>query len=513
MSRSGLPLALLSVAALAVAGLALPRGSAARAPGRIRRATIDEVEPIFRASGINLAPYEEPYEVFEVDGEAVAASSFGWYDRSGDGKIASFSVAVLPSARRMGIGERLVKSLVRQHPGARFEPWVISPKMAQLLEGLGFSSEGREWTPDSPHMTYETPSRAQARARKARVAAPPPPPPPPERIPEWTEMYRAPVRLDQLGLDGSALAEAIRLRAHYTADPNARDEKVAELRGKASPVPGLTLLSAPGRGDYWQLVLKVDPKGRDEGRVERMDRLRRRPEGSPARASFAQSLSELDRASLVLPRIEGEWPHPIYGKQALTLLAHAYPVDAFRRLVAYAVEASKRGLVSLPVELPPAPPKRLWPELDARWAAERAKPLVFEPVQRSGMAPGINAYLGTGRYDRVEIGHIVLAQSYGLIPSCADDLAVLQRAHGRAPVVEVSASTIRYALLRGRGLGRKLYDALIAHLLPQHPEGVYLVPNRCGSGDTSPDADRVWAALRRSYPHHGLVVFVPSEPQ
>jgi hypothetical protein len=113
----------------------------------------------------------------------------------------------------------------------------------------------------------------------------------------------------------------------------------------------------------------------------------------------------------------------------------------------------------------------------------------------------------------VEVGHIVLARSYGLVPSCADDLAVLQRTHGRAPVVEVSASTIRYALLRGRGRGRKLYDALIAHLLIQHPEGFYLVPNRCGSGDTSPDADRVWASLRRSHPHYGLVVFVPPEPQ
>jgi hypothetical protein len=245
--------------------------------------------------------------------------------------------------------------------------------------------------------------------------------------------------------------------------------------------------------------------------MERMDRLRRKPEGSPARASFSQSLSELDRAPLVLPPIEGEWPHPVYGKQALTLLAHAHPVDAFRRLVAYAVEASKRGLVSLPVELPPAPPKRLWPELDARYAAERAKPLVFEPVQRSGMAPGINAYLGTGRYDRVEIGFIALANHHGLVPSCADDLAVLQRTHGHAPVIEVSSSTIRYALLRGKGLGRKLYDGLIADLRTQHPEGFYLVPNRCGSGDTSPDADRVWASLRRTYPSRGLVLFVPPE--
>jgi GNAT superfamily N-acetyltransferase len=215
--KNGLSLALGSVAALAVAGAVVRRGSAARAPGRIRRAAYHEVEPVFRQSGINLAPYEEPYEVFEVDGEVVGASSFGWTNR-GDGKVASFSVAVRPSARRMGVGERLVKSLVRQHPGARFEPWVVSPKMAQLLEGLGFSSEGREWTPDSPHMTYEAPSRAERRAQKQRVTAPPPPPAPPAPVPEWTEVYRGPVRLDHLRLDGAGLAEAIQLRAQYAQD-------------------------------------------------------------------------------------------------------------------------------------------------------------------------------------------------------------------------------------------------------------------------------------------------------
>lgn len=235
------------------------------------------------------------------------------------------------------------------------------------------------------------------------------------------------------------------------------------------------------------------------------------PVGSAARASFSQRLSDFDNADIVLAPIQGEWKHPFYGKQALTLLAHAYPVDAFRRIVAYAVEASKHGLVRLPVELPPVPPKRLWPELDARWALERAKPLVFEPVDRIGMAPGITAYLGTQKYDRVEIGFIALARSHGLRVVCADDLDVLERTHGQAPVIEVASSTIRYAILRGKGLGRKLYDGLIAHLLTQHPEGFYLVPNRCGSGDTSPDADRVWVSLRRAYPHHGLVVFVPPE--
>ena len=235
------------------------------------------------------------------------------------------------------------------------------------------------------------------------------------------------------------------------------------------------------------------------------------PVGSAARTSFSQRLSELDRASIVLAPIEGEWKHPFYGKQALTLLAHAYPVDAFRRLVAYAVDASQHGLVRLPIELPPPPPKRLWPELDARWALERAKPLVVEPVQRYDMAPGITAYLGTGKYDRVEIGFIALARSQGLNARCADDLDTLERSYGQAPVIEVASSSIRYALLRGKGLGRKLYDGLIADLRTQHPAGFYLVPNRCGIGDTSPDADRVWASLYRSYPHLGYVLFVPPD--
>lgn len=221
-------------------------------------------------------------------------------------------------------------------------------------------------------------------------------------------------------------------------------------------------------------------------------------------------ISDFNRANVVLPQINGEWPHPIYGKQALTLLAYAYPVNAFRCLVAYAIKASKRGLVYLPTELPLAPPKRLWPELDACWAKERAKPLVFLPIQGVGLAPGITAYLGMDRYDRVEIGHIVLADSHRFSPSCAADLVHLQRIHGSAPAIEVAASTIRYALLRGRGFGRKLYDALIVYQLDQHPEGFYLVPNRCGLGDTSQDAERVWAALRRDYPHHGYIVFVPS---
>lgn len=236
-----------------------------------------------------------------------------------------------------------------------------------------------------------------------------------------------------------------------------------------------------------------------------------RRRGSAARRSFAQRLTEFGRASVLLPPAEGEWSHPIYGKQVLTLLAYAYPVEAFRRLVAYAVEASDRGLVQLPIDPPPVPPKRLWPELDAAYALERGKPLVFRRVDTIGMADGISVYIGSGRYDRVEVGHIALMSSSALNSACGADFDTLRRTYGSAPVFEVASSGIRYALLRNKGIGRKLYDALIDDLRLRHPSGFYLVPNRCGFGATSPDADRVWGALRRRYPHHGLVLFVPSE--
>ena len=531
---NGLPLALLSVGALAVASLASRRGSAATAS----RA------PLFHATSFRAV------DGIAQDGlvPARGGSTFqhGGYAAHSAGRV---FLAEDPSAARTWFGkvadileynagddpelEDIVPVLLRIHGrwrakaevdpiGDRDVPGSVYVASEIPTEDIDYWKPGKGWTPVAEW--NEDPEKGVRKWERSDG----------ERHPVLQDAYDPggfkPTSDTQFGREWAlpkVKKKPLVLRVVWrgNADATVRevltalDPKQVETWMKIwSPSP---LFRRDGLPDENFLSIKAKQYGFKEGLeivgFPRHVAWTRPPEwgpvGSPARASFAQSLSELDHASIVLPPVEGEWKHAVYGRPALTLLAHAHPVDAFRRLVAYAVEASKRGLVRLPIELPPAPPKRLWPELDARWAAERAKPLVFEPVQRSGMAPGINAYLGTGRYDRVEIGHIVLAQSYGLIPSCADDLAVLQRAHGRAPVVEVSASTIRYALLRGRGLGRKLYDALIAHLLTQHPEGFYLVPNRCGSGDTSPDADRVWAALRRSYPHHGLVVFVPSEPQ
>jgi hypothetical protein len=108
------------------------------------------------------------------------------------------------------------------------------------------------------------------------------------------------VRLDQLGLNGSALAEAIRLRAQYAQNADARAQKIESIRSGWFPIPGETDLSM---SDYWQLVLKVDPKGRDEGRTERMDRLHQKPEGSAAHIQpdpRARSASSVPIQSFVL---------------------------------------------------------------------------------------------------------------------------------------------------------------------------------------------------------------------
>jgi len=275
-------------AAIALTGALQRKGSAARAPGRIQRASAFEVEPVFRATGINLAPYEEAYEVFVADGEILGASSFGWHDR-GMGKIASFSVAVLPRARRMGIATRLVKSLVRQHPGARFEPWVVSRKMAGLLEGIGFDTEGRGWTPDTPYMTYEAPRRTRgaAPAIHAPPVTPPAPPAPSPSPPHWRTLYEGPIRLKHLGLDERALAQAHDARSMYREDDDARTQKIAALLAQSGPIPGLSMLATPGVGDRWQIILEVDPRGRPERTAARMQRLRR-SQGDPSRGSASR---------------------------------------------------------------------------------------------------------------------------------------------------------------------------------------------------------------------------------
>ncbi len=271
-------------------------GSAARTnPPSIGRITIESGEDamVWRKVGVNVAPEESDYEVaVDASGAVVGASTFGWKNEGDfeDGeledeerRVATFSVGVLPRARRRGVARRLVKRILAAHPGTDFRVWVVSPHMAALLEDLGFSTDGHEWTPDSPHMTYRTPTRAEARRRRlarveqeARAAIQAARPPAAQLQPAtYFATHRGPVTLEHLRLPEGQLVEARADRTRYANNPAERREKVAQLLlERAILIPGKSRLAM---SDKWQIVLKVDPLGRDESRSERSDRLVRKP--------------------------------------------------------------------------------------------------------------------------------------------------------------------------------------------------------------------------------------------
>jgi ribosomal protein S18 acetylase RimI-like enzyme len=78
-----------------------------------------------------------------------------------------FDVVVHPQARVTGltsarIGPQLIDAALRYYkelkqdvPGAYVRVWVVNPRLARYLENhCGFETEGRGWSPDTPHMTY-----------------------------------------------------------------------------------------------------------------------------------------------------------------------------------------------------------------------------------------------------------------------------------------------------------------------------------------------------------------------
>jgi len=265
-----------------------PGGSRAvdRVPGRIAIESGGDAL-LWRKVGVNVAPEESDYEVArDATGEVIGASTFGWKSAGGLGdgeehEVATFSVGVLPRARRRGVARRLVKRILAAHPGTEFNAWVVSPHMAALLESLGFDAEDREWSPDAPHMSFRTPTRAEAKrkraaraAREARVAAQASKPRPPLQPATYFATHRGPVTLEHLNLPEGLLAEARADRARYATDPAARRARIAELLSERSViVPSRSRLAMSDKG---QIVLQVDPQGRDESRSERSERLARR---------------------------------------------------------------------------------------------------------------------------------------------------------------------------------------------------------------------------------------------
>lgn len=75
---------------------------------------------------------------------------------------------------------------------------------------------------------------------------------------------------------------------------------------------------------------------------------------------------------------------------------------------------------------------------------------------------------------------------------------------GQPPLWIVRATVWHEDALKGRGLGRRLYEVLIAYA---HERGGIVAPDRCSGGVTSPAAERVWTSLRRDYRSVGPLLF------
>ncbi len=96
--------------------------------------------------------------------------------------------------------------------------------------------------------------------------------------------------------------------------------------------------------------------------------------------------------------------------------------------------------------------------------------------------------------------------------ACYDDLRALG-AEGRHPKILSVYGTQLDEDVRGKGVGKALYEALMAEAFDEHGPFFFL-PMACWSSrsSTSASAMRVWASLARTYPSSGVVVRVDSRP-
>jgi GNAT superfamily N-acetyltransferase len=96
--------------------------------------------------------------------------------------------------------------------------------------------------------------------------------------------------------------------------------------------------------------------------------------------------------------------------------------------------------------------------------------------------------------------------------ACYDDLRALG-AEGRHPKILAVYGTQLDEDVRGKGVGKALYEALMAEAFDENGP-FFFVPMACWSSrsSTSASAMRVWASLARTYPSSGVVVRVDSRP-
>lgn len=113
---------------------------------------LDDVEKLFKGSGINIGREEQFHEACIENGQLQGATVLAEYNNAEEPKV-RFSVAVSPNARRQGIASRLIASIVNEYGSSYvLEAWVVNPAMVPLLSSLGFDEPHGGWSPNNPMM-------------------------------------------------------------------------------------------------------------------------------------------------------------------------------------------------------------------------------------------------------------------------------------------------------------------------------------------------------------------------
>ena len=103
---------------------------------------------------------------------------------------------------------------------------------------------------------------------------------------------------------------------------------------------------------------------------------------------------------------------------------------------------------------------------------------------------------------------------------CATDLRSLG-AEGRYPnVLAVGHAFMDDDAYKGKGIGRAMYEAMMVEgfavretRISGQPGPLFFIPDECkGAGNTSAEAQRVWASLARDYPSQGTSIRVDAPP-
>lgn len=132
---------------------------------------LDQGRSLFEEQGIRVSRSEDVCAVAVHRGDVVGAVTLGKSSED-EGYVYTFSAAVDDRWQRKGISRELIKiaiELANEDPFPHyFRVWVVNPHMVGLLETLGFDTEGRGWSQDSPHMYRYLPMKKNSRLIRPR---------------------------------------------------------------------------------------------------------------------------------------------------------------------------------------------------------------------------------------------------------------------------------------------------------------------------------------------------------